>query len=114
MKMTKANEDAIADVIAEAVRHHVAARLGPIVDLVNAQQARIKELEQRPPSGIRYCGVYRPGETYQRGDFVTWGNQMWHAWETTHCKPGESRDWQLAVRKGADGRDGKCVCKDAE
>lgn len=56
-----------------------------------------------------YCGVWKEGSTHRRGDFVTWASSVWHcnAKETTQ-KPGNgSADWQLAVKRGEDGRAGK-------
>lgn len=54
-----------------------------------------------------YRGVYKPGQSYERGDVTTWGGSMWHCWETTTMKPGEgSKAWQLAVKKGSDGSRG--------
>ena len=107
MKITKANEDVIADVIAEAVRHHVAARLGPIVDLVNAQQERLESLESRPPS-MRYREVWNASERYVPGDVCTYDGGMWFAKaESQGRKPGGDSSgsfWRLCVRRGAQGK----------
>ncbi len=49
-------------------------------------------------------GVFREGETYQRGSVAQWGGSPWlciAAAETT-AKPGTSPDWQLFAKKGAD------------
>lgn len=51
-----------------------------------------------------YQGVYVPGTTYSRGKGVTWGGSLWLSKSDTQTKPGESPDWQLIVKKGADGR----------
>jgi hypothetical protein len=59
------------------------------------------------PSQI-YRGVYRPGQTYERGDTVTWGGSVWHCNEKTSAKPGDgSGGWTLCVKKGSDGPSGK-------
>lgn len=43
---------------------------------------------------------------YERGDCVTRDNSTWHCCvESTTEKPGESKHWQLIVRKGDRGRD---------
>jgi hypothetical protein len=53
-------------------------------------------------------GVYVEGESYERGDVVTWGGSQWHANESTTSKPGEgTKAWTLVVKRGRDGRDGK-------
>lgn len=55
-------------------------------------------------------GVYRPDTAYSKGDGVTWGGSFWIAQCETSAKPGEaspeSRAWRLAVKKGADGKQG--------
>jgi hypothetical protein len=54
-----------------------------------------------------YRDVFKEGDTYQRGDAVTWGGSLFIAKETTTDKPGTSPAWQLAVKRGRDGREGK-------
>lgn len=51
-----------------------------------------------------YQGVYEPNRTYSRGLAVTWGGSLWLSKAETKTKPGESTDWQLFVKKGADGK----------
>lgn len=50
-------------------------------------------------------GIFREG-AYERGDTVTWGGSLWHCNEPTCDKPGESKAWALAVKRGRDGKDG--------
>jgi hypothetical protein len=52
-------------------------------------------------------GVFKEGETYQKGDGVTWGGSFWIAQDETADKPDTGKGWRLAVKKGRDGRDGK-------
>lgn len=52
-------------------------------------------------------GVYVDGQSYARGDNVTWGGSTWIAKEPTTDKPGLTAAWVLAVKKGSQGRDGK-------
>jgi hypothetical protein len=57
-----------------------------------------------------YRGVYEVDKTYAAGDAVTWGGAVWIAKCETSAKPddhGHVRDWQLAVKRGAEGRQGK-------
>lgn len=59
---------------------------------------------------LRYLGVYQQGKAYEPGDCVTWAGQLWHCHETTIAPPGDgSKLWQLCVRKGRDGKDGKAA-----
>jgi Carbohydrate binding domain. len=54
----------------------------------------------------RYQGTYQAGRTYVTGDTVTSGGALWHCGATsTITRPGDSSDWQLAVKRGQDGRD---------
>ena len=59
--------------------------------------------EARLP-GLTYHGVWKSGD-YLKGDSVTYGACQWVALEDTSDKPGEGKGWQLAVRKGRDGKD---------
>lgn len=52
-----------------------------------------------------YRGVYKAGETYSRGDLVTWGGSLHHCDRETSEKP-DSKDWSLAARKGRDAKNG--------
>lgn len=51
-------------------------------------------------------GVFKEGESYLRGDGVTFGGSLFLAQKDQPAgKPGASSDWRLAVKKGRDGRD---------
>jgi hypothetical protein len=55
---------------------------------------------------LQHRGVFREGLTYERGDFVQWGGNLWHANEATTDKPIEgSKTWTLSARRGRDGKD---------
>ena len=54
---------------------------------------------------VVYRGVYTPGE-YTAGDAATHGGSVWIARRETQEKPGDGDDWQLAVKRGRDGKDG--------
>jgi integrin beta 3 len=51
------------------------------------------------------AGVWKDGRTYVAGDGVTLGGSFFIAQVMTGAKPGQSDDWRLAVKRGADGRD---------
>lgn len=51
-------------------------------------------------------GVYKEGQSYQRGDATSWGGSLWVAQEDTTDKPETSKAWRLAVKRGRDGKDG--------
>lgn len=51
-------------------------------------------------------GIWQEGQRYAKGDGVTFGAQFWIAQvDDAQGKPGESKDWRLAVRRGKDGKD---------
>lgn len=53
-------------------------------------------------------GVFKVGETYDKGDSVTWGGSTWIAQVETAAKPDSADSgWRLAVKKGRDGKDAK-------
>lgn len=74
------------------------------------QGDRVKEFTFKV-SYVLDRGVYRSDTQYEKGDGATWGGSFWIAQEDTRAKPGdpgpESRAWRLAVKKGADGKEGK-------
>jgi Collagen triple helix repeat (20 copies) len=53
---------------------------------------------------VLYTGVWKEG-AYDAGDGVTLGGSFFIARVNTTAKPGKSDDWQLAVKRGMDGRD---------
>lgn len=52
-------------------------------------------------------GVFKHGETYERGDSVSWGGSTFFAQKRApEGEPGASADWRLGVKRGRDGKDG--------
>jgi hypothetical protein len=76
----------------------VAQVLAPLVK-------RINELEARPT--LRYCGVWKGDVGYGEGAAVTHDGSVWiaKAIASPGARPGENNAWQLAVKRGKDGRD---------
>lgn len=56
---------------------------------------------------VTYRGVYVAGESYVPGNLVGWGGNVYHCRTATTDKPDVSDAWELAVKKGRDGRDAK-------
>ncbi len=70
---------------------------------------RVKEFPLVVP-GIEYRGVFKDGESYAKGDCVTWGGSMFIATVETKSKPETDETWKLSVKRGREGsagRDGK-------
>jgi hypothetical protein len=83
--------------------HTIAQELGKAL---GERDRLIAELKAR--STMKYEGVWAAEKVYNVGDFVTDQGSLWHCWDA-NCgvRPGSSDAWQLAVRKGRDGRDAK-------
>jgi hypothetical protein len=67
---------------------------------------RVKEIGRFKVPVLIYRDVYKPGQKYEPGDVVTWGNQSFVCKEATTIKPGDGPAWRLMVRKGGDGKAG--------
>lgn len=53
-----------------------------------------------------YRGIYKHGETYQRGDWVTFGGSVFAATRDTDSKPETDDSFRLTIKRGRDGKDG--------
>jgi hypothetical protein len=54
---------------------------------------------------LRYMGVWNADQYYVLGNFVTHAGSLWHCnVQQTMARPGHSKDWQLAVKRGNDAR----------
>lgn len=65
---------------------------------------KIKEFTFTIPTMI-FRGVYKQETAYEQGDTVTWAGSCWVALKATTEKPGTGTEWQLAVKRGRDGKD---------
>ena len=74
-----------------------------LTEQVAALTARVSELEAKPR--LRYRGVYDISMMYEAGDFATYDGSAWHCQRPTTDKPGTSDAWQLAIKRGKNGRD---------
>jgi hypothetical protein len=81
------NQDVMIDVLAKS--------LGPILKRIDTLEA---QFEQR-----KYFGVWDQGE-FKQHNMVTHGGSLWIALCDTVGKPGETDDWQLAVKRGRNAR----------
>jgi hypothetical protein len=105
-----------------AVRHQPATKgyvqswiKGLTDGLTRAVGAQLVALDDRlrlledTAGNLHYCGVFKPGVQYRRGNFVTYGGSLWHCNVDTDRGPTDSKDWTLAVKRGQNGRDGNEV-----
>jgi hypothetical protein len=72
-------------------------------EIVSIVEERVGEIQVRTFADV-YQGVYENGRLYERGLLTTWGGSLWLSQAETRSKPGESADWKLVVKKGADGK----------
>jgi hypothetical protein len=80
---------------------YVAEKTAPLV-------ARIAELEAKP--SVEYQGTWKRSQTYQRGHMVSDHGSVWCSLvNENRSRPGAGNTacWQLAVKHGRDGKDGK-------
>lgn len=66
---------------------------------------QVKEFRHSIPHMI-YRGVYKSGDSYAKGDMVTFGGSLWHCDADTTDKPDGGESWTLAAKRGRDGKDG--------
>jgi len=97
-------EEMLAAEIASMVRQQIAAATKPLRDKIEALELRTVEAEKQAAE-FRYRGVWQPSETYKKNNFCTQDGSVWICLRDTKGKPGQVLDWQLAVRKGRDGKD---------
>ena len=91
--------DSLVAGIAPEVRKAMEDALAPLL-------RRIVELEERPT--LRYLGVYEAARQYAKGNFVTHDGSLWHCRaDVTRARPGSDSDWQLAAKRGTNGRDAR-------
>ena len=88
----------IVDTIKKAIE-------GPLVKgRIEALEARIKELETRPPTP-EYCGTFEQGRTYKSGSLLTRQGGLWLALHDTTLPPGGNPTvWRLIVKSGGGER----------
>ena len=74
--------------------------IAAIVPYIHALERHVAELESNT---LKYCGVYQPSVSYQRGSVVTHDGSAFHATRAvTAEKPGTSDGWQLMIKHGKD------------
>jgi hypothetical protein len=101
-------EEVLAKEIADLIRQHVAAATMPLRDRIEMLELRTVDAEKQAAE-FRYRGVWQPSEQYCRNNFCTHDGSVWVCLRDTEGKPGQCLDWQLAVRKGRDGKDARAA-----
>lgn len=90
---------------AETERALLSADPLDLLVIIEALSERVRAVEARPV-GLSYAGVWRAGEAYAKHTGVTHDGSVWVA--RTDYPSGEpgtpDSGWQLAVKRGSDGR----------
>lgn len=69
-------------------------------------QERVDIAIERRMKEFRFVGPHEAEQKYNPGNFVVKGGSLWHCRAATRMNPGETSDWVLVAKRGADGRDG--------
>ena len=97
--------DRMADEMLRALDERYGAVFQALRTRLDDAERKIATLEAQ--KGIAYKGVWRQGEHYDRGQYVTCAGSLWHANESTDSRPGDCMHWTLVVKAGKDGRDAR-------
>lgn len=99
----------IMDSIADVIRQFTDAAVAPLMKRLDALERENADLKAAAAKNLAdfYRGVWQPAQfdAYQRGMAVTHDGCLWIARVETRAKPGTNDDWQLAVKRGRDGKD---------
>jgi hypothetical protein len=79
-------------VLLPTIGRFVGAQVKPLRERIEALETKI--------AGFEYCGVWRSGVTFKRGNFVTHDGSVWHCNCDTCVKPGtDPVAWSLAIKR---------------
>jgi hypothetical protein len=84
----------------DAVKACIERVRGRIDERIDSVEARVQTLEAQ--TNLKYLGVWKQGNTYSVGSFVTDHGSVWHASRATNLRPGSDDSWTLAVKRGRD------------
>ena len=88
------------DTIPTLISQHALA-----MGLVQCMVWLVKQIEKLENSPLEYTGLHEQGKGYKKNQFVTCNGSLWACLKPTHQRPGDTSDWQLAVKRGKDGKD---------
>lgn len=85
--------------MAEAVVINMKRAIDPLKQRLEAAELRLATLESKPH--VKFCGVWKSGQTYAPGDAATHHGGLWIAKTETAGEPSKDfAGWQLAVKRG--------------
>jgi polyhydroxyalkanoate synthesis regulator phasin len=103
---------AVGQKMAEAVRGYCDKAFDDIHDRIDRlerrlddMRERVRQIQTRPQ--LRFAGQFRDhdGKVFEPGDLVSSGGSLWACMKDTSTRPSMDNEfWQLAVRKGRDGK----------
>ena len=91
----------------DAMTKHIAGAVAAMfMERIERLEKRIIELEERPT--MTYLGVYEKARQYSKGNFTTHEGSLWCCRaDVTRSQPGTDSDWQLAAKRGTNGKDAR-------
>lgn len=105
--MTTFDGKAFGEEIVAIFKQKLDSVINPLLTRLDEIDARVSKAENQARS-MRYSGVYDPETKYFAGNFVTSNGSLWTALrENKGERPGECDAWQLAVKRGRDGKDAR-------
>jgi hypothetical protein len=93
-------DDQLAEGMAKIMHSEIERAFTPLRDRIAALETRLADSDTK---SVRFCGTWQAvaaADGYARGSLVTYKGALWHANRQTSDRPGESGDWQLAVKAG--------------
>jgi hypothetical protein len=87
--------------IARGVAAVMRQKITPLLERIGALEAQAAALESAQKD-FGFVGVWRQGEVYRRGNFVTDAGSLWHCQKMdTRSRPGSnSVEWRLVTKNG--------------
>ena len=87
------------------LKHVLGAATAHALDQIDELTRRIAEIENKPV--LRYLGVWEQQRQYNEQNVVTCEGGMWVCRTATRSRPGSDSTWQLAVKRGRNGKGAK-------
>lgn len=100
--MTQTMLAALVRGIAKPITEQIEKSIAPLRSRIEVLESQLAA-EQGNTRGFDYKGVWTSGTTYRRNQGVTFAGSLWICLVdviSEPTRPNESRDWQLAVKRG--------------
>lgn len=101
------NLETLAKALGPVVAKHIREGVRPVAERCDVLEREVQHVKSSQVTlADAYKGIWSVSfDPYPRGSAVTSNGSLWLARTDTKAKPGASDDWQLIVKRGADGKD---------